>query len=191
MTLDATAGEVVRTTLAFDETEDRISLTCALSDDQTVVLWFTSRLAGRLVTHLLGLVAPVPTPANGGEVIQKSAGIEEANTGKVADEEKAAQANSESKQLVAAEAPVIATASTPSWVVAAVDITNGPMVIRLSFREKARQTSTCLSLEHAQLSRWLDGLRHCYMQAGWSTDCWSTPRGTQFKSSPAKSVVVH
>lgn len=190
MTLDATAAEVVRTTLAFDETEDRISLTCALSNDQVVVLWFTSRLAGRLVTHLLSLAEPAPVPANG-DVIQRLAGIEEANTGKVTDQAKAARAIPESKQVMAAEAPVIATASTPSWVVVAVDITNGPMFVKLSFREKTGEPSTCLSLEHVQLARWLEGLRHCYIQAGWSMNCWSAPRSNQFKSSPAKSVVVH
>jgi hypothetical protein len=190
MTLDSKSTEVARTTLAFDETEDRVRLTCALDDEQVVILWFTWRLASRLVTHLLSLITPLSELEDGGPR-QRPAEGEGANIDKVADEEKAAQANSESKQLVAAEAPVIATASTPSWVVTSIDITNGPMFVRLSFREGAGQMPACLSLEHAQLARWLEGLRHCYIQAGWSMNAWLAPRDTQFGIPSAKNVVLH
>lgn len=190
MTQDAAATDVARATLAFDELEDRISLTCALSNDQVVVLWLTWRLAGRLLAHLLNLVAPLPELEDVA-IRQRATETEKPNIDKVADEERTAQAVSKSAQLIAPESPVIATANTPSRLVTAVDITNGPMFVRLSFREKAAQKSTCLSLEHAQMSRWLEGLRHCYIQAGWSTDAWSAPRSAEFKSFREKSVVVH
>lgn len=190
MTLEAAETEVARTTLAFDETEDRISLTCALSNDQVVVLWFTCRLTSRLVHHLLNFVAPLPELEDAG-IGQQAAEGDRSNTDKVAAEEKAAQAISDPEQVMPPEAPVIATTSAPSCVVTSVDITNGPMFVRLSFRGKADQMPTCLSLEHAQLARWLEGLRHCYLQAGWSMDAWSGPRSAELESFLEKSVVVH
>ena len=41
-----------RATLAYNPSEDRISLACAFSDSQCVVLWLTARLASQLVPHL-------------------------------------------------------------------------------------------------------------------------------------------
>lgn len=190
MTLETAETEVARTTLAFNETEDRISLTCALSNDQIVVLWFTCRLTSRLVPHLLNFVAPLPELEDV-SIRQQAAEGDGSNTDKVAAKEKAAQAVSEPEQVMRPEAPVIATTSAPAWVVTSIDITNGPMFVRLSFRGKASQMPTCLSLEHGQLARWLEGLRHCYLQAGWSMSAWSAPRDTQFKNTSAKNVVVH
>ena len=190
MTVEAAETKVVRTTLAFDENEDRISLTCALNNDQVLVLWLTQRLTGRLVPHLLNFVSPLPELEDVG-IRQQAAETKGSNIDKVAAEEKTGQAISEPKQLIIPEAPVIATASTPSRIVAAVDITNGPMFVRLSFRGRASQMPTCLSLEHAQLARWLEGLRHCYLQAGWSMDAWSGPRSAELESFLEKSVVVH
>ena len=190
MTVEAAETKVVRTTLAFDENEDRISLTCALNNDQVLVLWLTRRLTGRLVPHLLNFVAPLPELEDVG-IRQQAAESEGANIDKVAAEEKTGKAISEPKQVIAPGAPVIATASTPSRIVAAVYITNGPMFVRLSFRGRASQILTSLSLEHAQLARWLEGLRHCYLQADWSMSVWSAPRDTQFEITSKKSVVVH
>ena len=190
MTLETAETEVARTTLAFNETEDRISLTCALSNDQIVVLWFTCRLTSRLVPHLLNFVAPLPELEDVG-IGQQAAEGEGSNIDNVAAEEKAAQAVSEPEQVMRPEAPVIATASAPSWVVTSIDIANGPMFVRLSFREKGGQMPVRLSLEHAHLARWLEGLRHCYIQAGWSMSAWSAPRDTQFGIPSAKNMVVH
>ena len=43
---------VTRATLAYDQNEDRISLTCAFEKEECVVLWLTARLANQLVPHL-------------------------------------------------------------------------------------------------------------------------------------------
>ena len=56
--LDALA--VTRATLAYNQTEDRISLTCAVGDNESVVLWLTARLATQLVPHLCQAVIQVP-----------------------------------------------------------------------------------------------------------------------------------
>ena len=48
--LDALA--VTRATLAYDQNEDRISLTCAFEKEECIVLWLTARLTNQLVPHL-------------------------------------------------------------------------------------------------------------------------------------------
>ena len=60
--LDALA--VTRATLAYNQTQDRISLTCALKNRECVVLWLTARLASRLVPHLCQLFAQAPDTAS-------------------------------------------------------------------------------------------------------------------------------
>ena len=54
------AVEARRVTLAYNRTEDRISLTCALNNGECCVLWLTARLASQLVPNLCQAVTQVP-----------------------------------------------------------------------------------------------------------------------------------
>ena len=52
--------EAVRATLAYNQIQDRISLTCALKNEECVVLWLTARLGSQLVPHLRQAGTQVP-----------------------------------------------------------------------------------------------------------------------------------
>jgi hypothetical protein len=186
---DASALDVARTTLAFNTIEDRISLACELDTGETALLWLTAALTRRLIPHVLALTASVPD-AHPQRISQKAAG-QEADLAANGGEEKAKGASSAAQHAAEVGAPVVADEASDSWVVAAIDITNGPMFVRLCFRSVGDQLSTSLTLEHTQLGRWIDGLRHCYAQSDWPVDCWENAASTQFDSATTWNVAVH
>ena len=189
MSHDAPALEVTRTTLAFNTIEDRISLACELVTGDIALLWLTAPLTRRLIPHLLALTAPLPD-AQSQRISDKAAGQEPdlaANGG----EEKLKDASSAAQHTSEANAPVVADEDSASWVVAAIDITNGPMLVRLCFRGVGDRLTTSLMLEHTQLARWVEGLRQCYAQADWPMECWEKASRTQFDSATTGNVVVH
>ena len=189
MSHDAPVLEVTRTTLAFNPIEDHISLACELTTGEVAVLWLTASLTRRLIPHLLALTAPLPDAHSQG-ISQKAAGQEAdltANRG----EEKAKGASSAAQHTAEAGAPVVVGEDSASWVVAAIDITNGPMLVRLCFRGEGDRLSNSFTLEHTQLTRWVDGLRQCYVQSDWPMDCWETAHSPQFDSATTRNVAVH
>ena len=189
MSHDPPALEVTRTTLAFSAIEDRISVACELTTGEVAVLWLTASLTRRLIPHLLALTAPLPDAHSQG-ISQKAVGQEAewvANGG----EEQAKGASSAAQHIAKANAPVVADEDSASWVVAAIDITNGPMLVRLCFRGVGDHSSTALILEHTQLARWVEGLRQCFAQSNWPMDCWETAASTQFDSVTTRNVAVH
>ena len=182
--------EVTRATLAFDKTEDRISLTCAFKDHDNVILWLTARLARQLVPHLVELTAQLPAnhSASSQDEVVAERGLE--TGGSFADEVPEGEAG-EIQKSRAAEPPVIAEAGSPSRVVTAVDVTHSPMLVKLGFRDDQGDAAVLLSLEHLQLAQWLEGVRQCFVQAGWPMDCWQDPVGTDPTGAATQRVAVH
>lgn len=182
--------EVTRATLAFDKTEDRISLTCAFEDHNNVILWLTARLARQLVPHLVELTAQLPVnhSASSRDEVVAEGGSETGDS--FADEAPMGEAGEIQKRR-AAEPPVIAEASSPSRVVTAVDITHSPMLVKLGFRDDQGDAAVLLSLEHMQLAQWLEGVQQCFVQAGWPMDCWRDPVGTDPGGAATQRVAVH
>lgn len=181
---------VTRATLAYNQTEDRISLTCAVSNDECVVLWLTARLASQLVPHLCQVVAQLPdvTPDDGdGDQDETD------NDSATLAHEPASDATSESgsAQGPNPEAPVVAGADSAAWLVTAIDLTNGPMLVQLGFRDDQGHPPLLLSLEHTQLAQWSEGLKRCYAQAGWSMDCWHMPAGAGSQNDATQRVALH
>ena len=189
MSHDAPVLEVTRSTLAFNTIEDRISLACELATGDIALLWLTAPLTRRLIPHLLALTAPLPD-AQSQRISHKAAG-QERDLAANGVEEKLKDASSAAQYAAAASAPVVAGEDSTSWVVAAIDITNGPMLVRLCFRGMGDRLSTSLTLEHTQLARWVEGLRQCYAQADWPMDCWEKASSTQFDSATSGNVAVH
>ena len=187
---DAPALEVTRTTLAFNTIEDRISLACELTTGDTALLWLTAPLTRRLVPHLLALTAPLPHAHSSQGISQKAAG-QEADLAANRGEEKAKGASSAAQHTAEAGGPVVADEGSAAWVVAAIDITNGPMLVRLCFRGVGDHSATSLMLEHTQLARWVEGLRQCFAQSNWPMDCWEKAASTQFDSATTRNVAVH
>ena len=179
---------VTRATLAYNQIEDRISLTCAVSNDQSVVLWLTARLATQLVPHLCQAVTQVPDthPTNGDPTVIDH---DEPTSAEAPDRDKTPVAASTQKR--ASEAPVVAGADSAAWVVTAIDLTNGPMLVQLGFRDDQGHAPVLLSLEHTQLAQWSEGLKHCHAQAGWSMDCWHMPASASPQSHATRRVALH
>ena len=185
---EVAAIRAVRATLAYNQIQDRISLTCALKNEDCVELWLTARLASQLVPHLCQAVSSVPDvpPINADlEVtdndVPTSAEAPDRETTPVAGK----------AQERAPEAPVVAGADSDAWVVTAIDLTNGPMLVQLGFRDDQGHVPVLLSLEHTQLAEWSEGLKRCYMQAGWPMDCWHVPAGAGPQSYATRRVALH
>jgi hypothetical protein len=177
---------VNRATLAYHQIEDRISLTCAVNKDECVVLWLTARLASQLVPHLCQAVAQLPdvTPGDGDQ---------EGVDNEALPDEPASDAASESgsAQGPAPEVPVVAGADSVAWLVTAIDLTNGPMLVQLGFRDDQGHPPLLFSLEHTQLAQWSEGLKSCYAQAGWSMECWHMPAGAGSQIDATQRVALH
>ena len=116
--LDALA--ITCATLAYNQIQDRISLTCALKNEECVVLWLTARLASQLVPHLCQALTQVPDAltTNGDPAVTDH------------DAPTSAEAPSRDKTPVAGsaqdrapETPVVAGADSAAWVVTAIDLT--------------------------------------------------------------------
>lgn len=182
--------EVTRATLAFDKTEDRISLTCAFKGHNNVILWLTARLARQLVPHLVELTAQLPEnhrASSQDEVVAERGSETDDSFSDEAPEREAG----EIQKSRAPEPAVIAEAGSPSRVVTAIDITNSPMLVKLCFRDDQGNASVLLSLEHMQLAQWLEGVRQCFIQAGWPMDCWQDLVGTDSSGAATQRVAVH
>ena len=182
------AIEAVRATLAYNQTQDRISLTCALKNEDCVVLWLTARLASQLVPHLCRAVTQVPDapPTNGDPALSDH---DAPTSAEALDRDKTPVARG--AQEPAPEAPVVAGADSAAWVVTAIDLTNGPMLVQLGFRDDQGHAPVLLSLEHTQLAEWSEGLKHCYVQAGWPMDCWHMPASASPQSHATRRVALH
>ena len=183
-----TALGVTRATLAYDHNEDRISLTCAFEKEKCVVLWLTARLANQLVPHLCQVVARLPDAPSTNidqemidhEALASGEGLE-SDTGALAD----------SAKEPPPERPVVAEADSNVRLVTAIDLTNGPMLAQLSFRDDKGHAPVFLSLEHNQLAQWSEGLKRCYAQAGWAMDCWNMSTDAGPQSRRARRVSLH
>lgn len=179
---------VTRATLAYNQTQDRISLTCAVGNDECVVLWLTARLASQLVPHLCQVVTQVPDahPTNDDAEVTDN---DVSTSAEAPDRDKTLVAGSAQER--APEAPVMARADSAAWVVTAIDLTNGPMLVQLGFRDDQGHAPVLLSLEHTQLAEWSEGFKRCYAQAGWPMDCWHIPASASPQSHATRRVALH
>ena len=152
------------------------------------MLWLTGRLASQVVPHLCQAVTQVPDASlkNGDLAVTDN---DACTSAEAPDPDKTSVAGSAQER--APEAPVVAGADSATWVVTAIDLTNGPMLVQLRFRDDQGHAPVLLSLEHTQLSGWSEGLKRCYMQAGWSMDCWHMPADAGTQSHATRRVALH
>ena len=186
--IEVAAIEATRATLAYHQIQDRISLTCALKNGECVVLWLTARLASQLVPHLCQAVAQLPD-ITCGDGDQKGTDNDSATLAHAPATDATSEARSAQERTP--EPPVVAGADSAAWVVTAIDLTNGPMLVQLRFRDDQGHAPVLLSLEHTQLAQWSEGLKRCYTQAGWPVDCWQTPVGAGTPSYATQRVALH
>lgn len=188
MTYSVGGAVITRATLAYNRVEDRISLTCLLKDDKCTLLWLTSRLSSQLMPHLRRLDAQFPdaSPISGH---RKAARVSLLAS---EDLESYPDARSlENAEVSASKVPVVAEAGSASWVVTEIEITKRSMLVQLGFRGDGGHAPVYLSLGHTSLAQWLDGLRQCYVQAGWSMECWRVPASTGPQNDSVRQRVLH
>ena len=185
---EVAAIEATRATLAYNQIQDRISLTCALKNGECVMLWLTARIASQLVPHLCQAVTQLPDITPGGNDQEAEDNDPATLAQKPATDAKAEAGGAQDPNP---EPPVVAGADSAAWVVTAIDLTNGPMLVQLRFRDDQGHAPVLLSLEHTQLAQWSEGLKRCYTQAGWPVDCWQTPVGAGTPSYATQRVALH
>ena len=181
--------EITRATLAYHQIEDRLSLTCAFHDSELIVLWLTARLINRLVPHLCKVIAQVPELSD--SLMDLNAN-DTAVPAAITDQHANAGMSDANPTDLTSGAKVVAKEGCISWVVSSVDIRHGPMLVQLEFRhnhENHRRVS--LLLEHTLLIQGLNGLRRCYVQAGWPMECWQTPISPSWDWRTARQFAVH
>ena len=188
-TCERNAPEITRATLAYHQIEDRLSLTCALHDSELIVLWLTARLVNQLVPHLCKVMAQAPELSKSlADLNANEAAAPAAITNQNAD----AGMSDANRTNLSSGAEVVANEGCISWVVTSVDIRHGPMLVQLEFRHNHQNyRRASLSLEHTLLVRWLNGLRRCYVQAGWPMECWQTPIFSRWDWRAARQSSIH
>ena len=154
------------------------SVNLRVKKPRVLVLWLTARLASRLVPHLCQLTGDTASPmAKGGDDNDPPQARGRRDHG--------------GSQHPNPPEPVVAGADSAEWVVTAVDLTNGPMLVQLGFRDDQGHAPVLLSLEHTQLAEWSEGLKRCYAQAGWSMDCWHIHADASPQSFATRRVALH
>ncbi len=189
VTCESNAPEIKRATLAYHQIEDRLSLTCAFHDSELIVLWLTARLINQLVPHLCKVIAQVPELSKDlTDLTANGAAVAAAITHQDAE----AGMSGANRTELTSGAEVVAKEGCISWVVTSVDIRQSPMLVQLVFRHNhENQRRVSLSLEHTLLVQWLNGLRRCYVQAGWPMESWQTPISPSSDGRTARQFSIH
>ena len=149
-------AELRRITTEFIDIEDRIRLAGEVAPGQTVVLWLTQRLLGRLLPHLVGWLEQQTGNDVRGEILQGFA-------------QQAAMAALEP------QAPVPGQPHDRGWLVHSVDIATGRDGLRLTFKTGAPGESGepfSLTLQAQPLRQWLNILYDQYRKGEWPQASW-------------------
>lgn len=170
-------NELHRITTQYIEAEDRIRLLGEHTSGAPEMIWLTQRLLTRLLPHLLAWLEQ-QTPVAGPH-------------GALAVQAQLLQgfAQQAARAQLPEQAPVQPQAQGASWLAQAVDISQTPETIRLTFRCDAQHAT--LAMVAQPLRQWLGIVHDQYCMAQWSLDVW--PQWLQ-DSSPATQhpgVVLH
>jgi len=165
--------ELQRVTTEYVVTEDRIRLSGATADDQTVVLWLTQRL--------LNLLAP-----------QLTGWLERQGASEVMDSELAQGFAQEAAEAsLAAEPAVQAASPAGAWLIESVDIHIGTDGVVLTFKSEEGVVAN-LTLMTQALRQWLGIVRGQYGVGGWPKDVWPTWMGeTHALAAKPSTTALH
>ncbi len=143
-----------RITTDYVEKEDRIRLTGELTNDNTLVLWFTRRLLDRVVPYLtqwLEQGSSQPVVLIDRDTLQSFA-------------QQSAQASLD------AEAPVRVAPAETGWLVESLDVTRGDNGVQLTFKGDGEPVALVLAPQH--LRQWLGILFTQYQRGEWPLEVW-------------------
>jgi hypothetical protein len=141
--------ELQRVTTEYVMAEDRIRLSGATADDQTVVLWLTQRLLNRLAPTLTGWL----------------------EQHEAADQLLQGFAQQAAELSLPPETAVAPVSPDGPWRADLVDVATGPDGVMLTFRSEDTQAAA-LPLPTQALRQWLGIVHGLYVAAEWPTAVW-------------------
>lgn len=144
---------VKQVTTEFNQNEDRISFTCVLNDNSTVVIWLSQRMLRRFVPALLHNVEKELKLG-----VQSHSSIKEVT-------ERAAHNSQSTVQSVHTAMRV------EPWLIVSIDISKMPQEVRLTFKG-AKGELAPWSMSYVHLRQWLDILYRCCLESEWPLDVW-------------------
>jgi hypothetical protein len=140
-------------TTEFQQNEDRISLTCVLNDNSSVIIWLAQRLLRKLVPALLNTADK-----------ELQLGVQShSSTWNVKNDPARTSQNSIQS--------VNTTNQVASWLMVSVDVSKMPQGVRLTFKG-ANGEQVAWFLPYWQLRQWFDILYRCCTKAEWPLDVW-------------------
>lgn len=146
-------SDLKRITTQFIEIEDRIRLSGEVGVNQTVTLWLTRRLMGRLMSHLVKWLDTQTLTQIRPDVLQEFS-------------QGAARAS------LTPQAPVLASPLDKAWLVTEMDVTTNATVVLITFKGAKPDQSARLYFETMQLRQWLGIVFDQYCRAEWPLDGW-------------------
>lgn len=162
--------ELQRITTEYVTIEDRLRLSGATADDQTLVLWVTQRLMNLLAPQLTGWLER--HGGTGGEALQEFA-------------QQAAQAS------LTAEPVVKASASEATSPAVSVDIVTRADGVTLVFKAQDDTPLASLTFLVEPLRQWLGIVRNQYLAGGWPTSAWPAWMSEAHIAPPAQATALH
>jgi len=159
-------------TTDYSQNEDRISFTCVLNDDSSVVVWLSQRMLRRFVPALLHNVEKELKLG-----VQSHSSIQN-----VAD--RMGHKNQSTLQSVHTTTRVM------SWLMVSVDISKMPHGVRLTFKG-ANGELAHWSMSYVHLRQWLDILYRCCVKSEWPLDVWKEWQQIKSFESETSSDLWH
>jgi hypothetical protein len=142
-----------RVTTDYNQNEDRISFSCVLTDDSSIVVWLSQRLLRRFVPALLHNVEK-----------ELKLGVQShTNMQNVAD-----RMGHKDQSTVPS---VHTTTHEVSWVMVSIDISRMPQGVRLTFKGANGELAPW-SMSYVHLRQWLAILYRCCVKSEWPLDVW-------------------
>lgn len=165
-------NNVKKTTLSYDESEDRLRL--AIEDDagQTAELWLTQRLAGRLVPALLRWL--------NGEVDHRAGTTRDAMQSWEQDAALALHRGSE---------PVWINGEVQRGLLTSIDLARHADDVHSVVFRWADDQAACLNLTTVELRQWLGIMHGLYIKAEWPRQAW--PSWFEPPVSERSAVALH
>ena len=162
--------ELLRVTTEYVVTEDRIRLSGATPDEQTVVLWLTQRMLNLLAPQLTGW-------------LERQGAADSALMQEFAQQAAVA--------ALTAEPAVQAASAEAAWCVVSVDIGTGPDGVSLIFKSDDETRTARLALPTEALRQWLGIVRGQYVAGGWPTGAWPVWMDETNVAAPTQTAALH
>ncbi|HSG61569.1 MAG TPA: hypothetical protein VLA24_09045 [Pseudomonadales bacterium] len=148
-------------TVSYSAEEDRLRLTAAAGEDQTVIYWITRRMLGVVLTPLF-------------KWLEERAGQGLGNLGEAAQrsrEARLAMAHAKAQAQMHEESPVTAQPDSIEHLLTSVDVRTEPNRFLLLFPMHAEQKGL-IPFEQDSLLQWLNILHRIAQQAQWDLPQW-------------------